>query len=389
MSAALEGAGAAAGIPQRFEEHGAGAPFGAAQGGTQAAEAGANNSDVINVHLTFVEPRPRATSGLSSAAPDRDPCYTAPMADTPVHVQSALARALDDAAQIVEGEPATYIPELANAPLDATAAAAQLVDGSLYQVGDVDHQFTLQSSAKLVTLIGLLEEQGSEAVFSKVGQEPSGSSFASLARLDQHGTLPANPLINAGAIALCGMLRGNLEDRLAWLDGWIAKLYGAELNVNQRVWASERRTGDRNRSIAYLLKSSGIVSGDVEQMLELYFSLCSYEATVSHASRLAAILASGGVAPDGKRVISLKTVRQVTALMATCGMYDESGAHLARTGLPAKSGVSGVIVAVATGRAGLAVFSPRLNTKGSSVRGHAMLRMLSDQLDWHMAAPVS
>ena len=130
-----------------------------------------------------------------------------------------------------------------------------------------------------------------------------------------------------------------------------------------------------------------MLSGPVDDVLEMYFALCSLEASVVEAARLAAILAAGGIAPGGERVLSARTASTVVAIMATCGMYDESGAHLVATGLPAKSGVSGVIVAVAPGRAGIAVFSPRINQKGGSVRGHQMLSHLSAALGWHFALP--
>ena len=298
-------------------------------------------------------------------------------------LEGAVARARAEEG----GEPATYIPELANADLDAISAAITLRDGTAIEAGDPGHEFTYQSSAKLILLAGLLEDRGEEAVFRVVGKEPSGGGFASLARLETHGPIPANPLINPGAIALAAQLEGHLEDRIAWIEKWAVRLYGRELPIHQRVLASERRTGDRNRSIAYFLKANGVIEGDVDEVLETYFALCSIEGTVREASRFAAVLATGGVAPGGERVLSPRTASTIVSIMATCGMYDESGTYLVSTGLPAKSGVSGVIVAVATGRAGIAVSSPRLNKKGGSVRGHRILRELSHELGWHFAIP--
>jgi glutaminase len=298
-------------------------------------------------------------------------------------LEAAVARAREDRG----GEIATYIPELAHADPEALSAAVVLPDARVITAGSsAAHRFTYQSSAKLVLLAGLLEERGEDEVFRVVGTEPSGGGFASLARLETHGPIPANPLINPGAIALASLLAGNLEDRLGWIERWAARLYGAELPINQRVLASERRTGDRNRSIAYFLKASGVIDGDVDEVLEVYFALCSIEGGVVEAAHLAAVLARGGARPgDGERLVSRRTASTIVALMATCGMYDESGSYLVATGLPAKSGVSGVIVAVATDRAGIAVSSPRLNKKGGSVRGHAVLAELSRALDWHFA----
>lgn len=302
-------------------------------------------------------------------------------------IRRVLETAVESARHLSEGAPADYIPELAHADLEATSAAITRVVGptaSVITAGDLpSHRFTLQSSAKLVVLAGLLEERGPETVFSWVGREPSSAGFASVAHLDT--ALPPNPLVNAGAIALCSQLQGNLEDRLEWIETWAAKCYGQSLIVNQRVLASERRTGDRNRAIAYLLRERGLFKDRVEDVLDTYFALCSLEASVVEASRLPALLAAGGLRPGQERVLSRTTAGAMVSLMATCGMYTESGCYLLEAGLPAKSGVSGIIVAVAPGRAGIAVSSPRLNNNGGSVRGHAILRHLSSELGWHFA----
>lgn len=301
-----------------------------------------------------------------------------------VRIQQVLSATVEASRALGDGVPADYIPELAQADCELTSAAITRRDGTTITAGDVArHRFTLQSSAKLVLLIGLLEERGPDAVFEVVGREPTLSGFASVANLDRQR--PANPLINAGAIALCGQLPGPLEKRLAWLERWVERCYGTPLVVNQRVLASERRTGDRNRAIAYLLRETGVFADPVDEVLETYFALCSFEGTVVEASHLPALLAFGGVSGQGQRVLSRTTVGATVSLMATCGMYDESGAYLLEAGLPAKSGVSGVIVAVAPGRAGIAVSSPRLNHNGGSVRGHFILRRLSSELGWHFA----
>lgn len=302
-------------------------------------------------------------------------------------IAHALSRAVEASRALTHGAPARYIPELAHVDLEQVSAAVTLVDGTRLEAGDVaSHRFTLQSSAKVVLLAGMLEELGEERIFATVGEEPSGASFSSIVRLELQDPRPANPLINAGAIALSSLIPGDLEAKLAWITRWAERLYGEPVAVNTKVRNSEQKTGDRNRSIAYFLKSAGTLASEVDETLTAYFSLCSLEAGVGAASRLAAVLANGGRAPgSGLELLSARTASSVVALMATCGMYDESGSHLLATGLPAKSGVSGIIVAVATGRAGLAVASPRVNSKGGSVRGHAILRQLSRELGWHFA----
>ncbi len=307
----------------------------------------------------------------------------------PAHsaIQAILDHAVAKARRNAEGEPARYIPELASVPLERTSAAVQLVNGDRFMAGDaVDHEFTFQSSAKVLTLIGLLEERGPVEVFDIVGSEPSGDSFGSVARLETHGPKPANPLINSGAIALCGQLRGTVERRVAWIRKWAERLYGAPVPIDERVRASERTSADRNRAIAYFLKHGGVLKADVDETLDVYFALCSLYGRVQEASHLPAILAHGGLRPgSGERVLSKQTVAIVVSIMATCGMYNESGNYLMATGMPAKSGVSGVIIAVVPGIAGIAVASPRVNDKGGSVRGHLVLRELSRQLGWHFA----
>ena len=303
------------------------------------------------------------------------------------YIQSVLDAAVARARRNCEGQPATYIPELASVPLETTSAAVTLTDGTMIGAGDAGaHRFSFQSSAKLLTLAALLEERGPVEVFRVVGFEPSGDNFASVARLETHGPIPANPLINSGAIALCGQLRGTVEQRVAWLLRWAERLYGVPVRVDEKVWASERATADRNRSIAYLLKHNGVLTGDVQEILDVYFALCSITGGVGEASHFTSLLAHGGMRPGTtERVLSKATVAIVVSLMATCGMYNESGNYLVATGMPAKSGVSGVIVAVVPQLGGVAVASPRLNDKGGSVRGHQILRELSRNLGWHFA----
>ncbi len=304
------------------------------------------------------------------------------------YIRKTLDEALHEARRNTDGKPANYIPELANVSPDLVSGSILLSDGTQISSGDyANHVFTLQSVAKLITLIGLIEEYGEEKIFSWIHVEPSGQAFSSIAQVDRYGPLPVNPMVNAGAIALCSRIPGDTQARAQWLDGWAAKLFGANLQVNGKVFASERATGDRNRSIAYLLKSKHEFGIPVDDVLETYFYLCSYECNVVTASFLPMLLANGGLAPDGTRIISERTSNSVVAIMATCGMYDESGIHLVRTGMPAKSGVSGVIIAVATGRGGVAVCSPRLNDKAGSIRGHQILTRISREFDWHFAAP--
>ncbi|MDX2164168.1 MAG: glutaminase A [Gammaproteobacteria bacterium] len=309
--------------------------------------------------------------------------------DNRTRIQSILNDALTNAMKNNSGQCATYIPELANVDLEMTMAAITFRDGETLTAGEnQDYRFTLQSVAKLILLAGLLEEYGESDVFSWVGCESSGHDFSNIVQLESFGPKPSNPCVNAGAIALCNHIPGDtVAKQLAWIDQWMERLFGEPLRINQSVFESERTTGYRNFALANLMKSNGVITKDVNDVLRLYFSLCSYEATIIQTSRFSSMLANGGVNFQGKRVLTKRSVRGVVSTMATCGLYDESGRHLLRTGLPAKSGVSGLIIATAVGLGGISVFNPRLNPKGGSVRGHSMLEYLSAKLGWHFATP--
>jgi len=297
---------------------------------------------------------------------------------------------LDEAVQLAransDGKLASYIPELAAVSPELTSAAIMLCNGERLVAGDhTQHRFTMQSVAKVILLAGFLEEAGERRVFSWINAEPSGLPFSSATQLDIFGPTPANPLINAGAILLCSNISGDRGARIAWLERWAEKLLGSKVTANQNVFCSELATGDRNRALAYLMKSNGVIRGEIEEILETYFYLCSLEADIAQAAHMGMLLTNGGKSAAGATVLSERTVANIVAVMATSGLYDESGTHLLRTGLPAKSGVSGLIVAVATGCAGIAACSPRVNAKGGSVRGHIILEYISRQLGWHFA----
>ena len=302
-------------------------------------------------------------------------------------IQLILEEAVAKARKSYAGKPATYIPELANVDLENTIATITLRDGTTLTAGDDPlYRFTLQSVAKIALLAALLEEYGEKNVFSWVGTESSGHDFSNIVQLESFGPTPSNPCVNAGAIALCSHIPGDtVAQQLTWLDNWMAKLFNAPLRINQAVFESERATGYRNFALANLMKSNGVITRDIDDVLRLYFSLCSYEANSTQAGQFSAMLANGGMDTTGVRVLTKRCVRGVVSTMATCGLYDESGHHLIRTGLPAKSGVSGLIIAAAVGLGGISVFNPRLNEKGGSVRGHIMLEYMSAKLGWHFA----
>jgi glutaminase len=215
--------------------------------------------------------------------------------------KAKLAKIVKETEENKEGHVANYIPELAYLPPDLTAVCVKAMDKKIQHFENLAYDpITLQSTSKLIPLIGLLEEFGPEKVFSWVRVEPSGDDFASIARLDQFGPKPSNPMLNAGAITLCSHIPGEAERRVSWMANWVTRLFGKHLSINHLVLASEKNSGDRNRSLAYLLKSQGNLSGNVNETLDLYFSLCSYEAKVEDLIELPYILANYGMNSEGE-----------------------------------------------------------------------------------------
>lgn len=301
--------------------------------------------------------------------------------------ENFLKSLVDSALRNNEGKVAAYIPELANMNEAITAIAVQKIgEKPLYYSNFPLQPVTLQSAAKLVPLIAHLEEKGVEKVLKWVNVEPSGDDFASITRLERHGPEPSNPMLNSGAIMLCSHIPGQDEHQFAWLEHWMQKLFNQSLSINPSVFTSEKRTGDRNRSLAFLMNSRGILGTPVEKTLDLYFALCSYQATIEQSLYLPTLLANLGCDPNtGERIISKNTCQITLSIMATCGLYDETGTHMVRTGMPAKSGVSGYIFASVVNKAGVVVLAPKVNSKGNSIRGEMMLEQLSNAMNWHFA----
>ena len=287
-----------------------------------------------------------------------------------------------------EGEPAAYIPELAGVDPDLFGIAAVTVDDHSVRVGDCGYGFTIQSISKLL-LYGLaLETHGREYVLERVGVSPTGESFNSIELDEEHRRAP-NPMVNAGAIAVTDMVEGaGLEDRIARVGETFERYLGRRPEIDRAVWSSERETGNRNRAIAYLMLSHGIIGPRVEETLDLYFGQCSVLVTAADLALIGATLANYGVNPrTGERIVPADVVRDMLTIALTCGMYDYAGEWAYTIGVPAKSGVGGGILGVLPGVGGLAVFSPRLDPHGASVRGLRVFEEVSREFDMHMFDP--
>lgn len=299
-------------------------------------------------------------------------------------IVKVLNDALDHSIKYIsEGNVATYIPELGKVDKNLLGVSVVTMDGKRYHGGDWQQEFTIQSISKTISLIFALEYFGADYVFSKVGMEASGDQFNSMAKLETKSIYPSNPFINAGAIALAGLIAKEyeFEDFLEL----VRSLCGRDsIEIDENVYLSESETGMLNRSMTYMMKNSGVIETDVEDTLKLYFKMCSIKINTNDLANYASILANDGVdIKSGIRLIKKSNIKIVKSLMFTCGMYDGSGEFAIRVGMPAKSGVGGGIVASADNKVGIGVFGPALDTRGNSVAGYHILEYLSKELGLH------
>ncbi|MEP9349198.1 glutaminase A [Xanthobacter sp. KR7-225] len=295
-----------------------------------------------------------------------------------------LRRCHRDFAQDHSGEVAQYIPELGKADPDHFGIAVATIDGHVYEAGDTDVPFTIQSISKAGVFALALDLLGPGRVEAAIGVEPSGEAFNSI-RL-RPDNRPFNAMVNTGAIACCGLIATAEGDgTFELIRSTLSRLAGRPLVVDEAVFQSERTTGDRNRAIAYLLRTYGGIAGDVDLLLDIYFRQCSVLVTARDLAVMGACLANNGVNPiTGDQVVSNYAVARTLAVMSSSGMYDFAGEWIYRVGVPAKSGVGGGILAALPSQLGLGTFSPRLDQHGNSVRGIRTCEAMSEAFDLHM-----
>jgi glutaminase len=286
------------------------------------------------------------------------------------NLNSFLSDLINKYRSLTSGATASYIPELSNVNHDLFALAVVTNKGEIYQAGDFNHQFTLQSASKPFIYGMALEEHGREFMRSRVGVEPSGEAFNSIVELEKHTHRPYNPMINSGAIAVSSFIQDkNNQKRLDRVLKMFSEYAGHDVTVDEAVFDSEKKTAHRNRSIAHLLRHFEIIGDDIEESLDLYFKQCSILFDTTDLAYMAATLANGGVQPKTQQqVIKKEFVPDMLSLMFTCGMYDSAGEWAYTVGLPAKSGVSGCLLAVVPGKLGIAAYSPLIDQQGHSVR---------------------
>ncbi|MET3574210.1 glutaminase A [Bhargavaea ullalensis] len=288
----------------------------------------------------------------------------------------------------LEGMVADYIPALAKADLGSLSVAMAFPDGNCYSAGDVDKKATLQSISKVIALALALLDNGEEYVFQRVGMEPTGDPFNSIIKLETTKPhKPLNPMINAGALAVTSMIKGDsLDERLGRLIHLVELITGERgIGYNEEVATSELETADLNRSLAYYLKQYEVIEDDVETVMELYTKQCAIEMSSIGLAKIGLILAMDGKDPQtGETILPPRVASICKTFMVTCGMYNASGEFAIRVGVPAKSGVSGGIMAAVPYRCGIGIFGPALDERGNSIAGWDLMEKMSKKYDLSM-----
>lgn len=275
-----------------------------------------------------------------------------------------------------KGEVASYIPELANVDTENFGIHISTLDQNNFGIGNYETKFSIQSISKVLSL-ALAYRMLGEKIWERLGVEPSGTPFNSLVQLEVDNGIPRNPFINAGAIVISDILISQLENPKEDFLAFVRSLSNnSELNYSSTVAASEKAIGFRNVALCNFIKSFGNIENDPTEVLDFYFDLCSLEMTCQELSEVFLFLANNGCRTvDNLAILTKSQAKRINALMQTCGFYDESGEFAFKVGLPGKSGVGGGIIAVHPNQYTIAVWSPKLNTKGNSYKG---VRFLED-----------
>lgn len=296
-----------------------------------------------------------------------------------------LSEILDKCRKFTEdGVVASYIPELKKADPEKLGICVVTGDDSFYGAGDFKFDFTMQSIVKPIILLLALMDKGEEKVRKLVGVEATGKPFDAFNYSDQALKCDhINPMINAGAIALCTLINGDTyEEKFSRLLSLVRKLVdNSKLTIDESVYMSEKLTGSKNRALAHMLKAYGMINDDVEDILDCYFRACSIKINSFDLAKIAYAFANKGKLFMGEYAFDKDYAKYINAVLMTCGMYDGSGEFALNVGVPAKSGVGGGIMAIVPGRMGIGIYSPALDSKGNSCAGIKVLEMLSKELE--------
>ena len=284
--------------------------------------------------------------------------------------------------EIDKGKVASYIPELKKIDPNKFGICLQLLSGETYGTGDFQYKFSIQSISKVIALTLTLQKVGNN-LWKRVGVEPSGDPFNSLVQLEFEKGIPRNPLINSGALVVCDILLSKLKNpKKEYLDFVMQLANNNNLNYNKNIISSEKKYGFKNAAHVNLMKSFGNIKNNPETVLDFYYHICSIEMTCEELASTFLVYANGGVLPhNNERIISKSFTKRINATTQLCGLYDEAGKFAFKVGLPGKSGVGGGIVAVHPGNYSIAVWSPKLNKKGNSVKGLKVLEAFTTKTE--------
>ncbi len=297
-------------------------------------------------------------------------------------VDAAVKAAYDKFKTLDEGKNADYIPALAKVPSNYFGIAVVTPQGKTSTAGDIEPTFSIQSISKVFTMALVFQQSGEDLVENSIGVDATGQVFNSIVAVEQFKGKEMNPLVNPGAIATTGMVKGaNADEVWAKIIGMHSDCAGRKLGIDQEVYKSESDTNQRNRAISMLMSAYERFPSDPAQAVDLYTRQCSIAVNAKDLGMMAATLANGGKNPvTGKQAIDAKNVPGILAVMATAGLYDDSGKWLFHTGLPGKSGVGGGLIAVSPGKFGVGTFAPPLDAAGNSVRGQRAITAISEAL---------
>jgi len=314
-----------------------------------------------------------------------------PVAPSSERVEAVVREAYEKFRSDTNGKNADYIPYLAQVDSKLFGVAVVSTDNHVFEIGDVKYSFSIQSISKVYTLALAMEELGYDKVFQRIGSEPTGRAFNSVLAVVDMPTHTGNPLVNAGAIATTSLISGSKEDE-KWnkiLD-FYGKVAGEKLVLIEDVYKSEAATNAGNKALAMLLAKYERIYADPIESVDIYTKQCSVGVNATQLARMGAVLANNGKNPaTGEQVIKTADVPYILSTMTMAGLYDSSGSWAWHVGLPAKSGVGGGIVAVAPGKGAIAVFAPRLDEAGNSVKAQKVIEYVADKLDYNLYSPSS
>ena len=303
-------------------------------------------------------------------------------AQKPADIEAALKAAYAKYKDLQEGAVADYIPELAKVDPKIFGIAVVTVDGKVYTIGDITSQVSIQSVSKVFTMAKVMDDLGPKAIVDNMGVDATGQVFNSIVAVEQYRGSEMNAMVNPGAITATSMISGKSYDEI-WgkIIGAYSDFAGRQLGVDEPVYKSEAATNQRNQAISMLMWAYGHIKEEPLRACDIYTKQCAVAVNAKDLAMMAATLANGGKNPvTGKQAMKAENVAEVLAVMATAGLYDDSGKWLYNTGLPAKSGVGGGIIAVSPGKFGIAAISPPVDKAGNSVRAQKAIADISNAL---------